>query len=87
MAWNTNDIPDQSGKVAVITGANSGLGFEATRELARQGATVVMAVCNTDKGETAVAAIKRRNPQKPAAASLEPPTEVLAAANGNGEVS
>ena len=62
MAWSTNDIPDQSGKVAVITGANSGLGFEATRELARKGATVVMAVRNTDKGEAAVARIKQELP-------------------------
>ena len=54
MAWSTNDIPDQSGKIAVITGANSGLGFEASRELARKGATVVMAVRNVEKGEAAV---------------------------------
>lgn len=57
MAWSTNDIPDQSGKIAVITGANSGLGFEASRELARKGATVVMAVRNTEKGEAAIARI------------------------------
>jgi len=54
MAWSTNDIPDQSDKIAVITGANSGLGFEASRELARKGATVVMAVRNVEKGEAAV---------------------------------
>ena len=53
MAWNVNDIPDQSGKVAVITGANSGLGLESSRELARKGATVIMAVRSTDKGEAA----------------------------------
>ena len=58
MAWSANDIPDQSGKVAVITGANSGLGFEASRELARKGATVVMAVRNMDKGEAAAVRIK-----------------------------
>ncbi len=57
MAWNVNDIPDQSGKIALITGANSGLGFEASRELARKGATVVMAVRNTEKGEAAIARI------------------------------
>lgn len=54
MAWTTNDIPDQSGKIAVITGANSGLGFETSRELARKGATVVMAVRNMEKGQAAV---------------------------------
>ncbi len=62
MAWNTNDIPDQSGKIAVITGANSGLGFEATRELARKGATVVMAVRSTEKGEAAIGRIKAELP-------------------------
>ena len=51
MAWTITDIPDQGGKVAVITGANSGLGFDASRELARGGATVVMAVRNLEKGQ------------------------------------
>ena len=63
MAWSTNDIPDQSGKVAVITGANSGLGFEASRELAGKGATVVMAVRNTEKGEAAAARIRTEVPK------------------------
>lgn len=54
MAWTTNDIPDQTGKIAVVTGANSGLGFEASRELARKGATVVLAVRNTEKGQAAL---------------------------------
>ena len=58
MAWSTNDIPDQSGSIAVITGANSGLGFEASRELARKGATVIMAVRNMEKGEAAITRIK-----------------------------
>ena len=62
MAWSAHDIPDQSGKIAVITGANSGLGFEAARELARKGATVVMAVRNTDKGGAAVTRIKAEIP-------------------------
>ena len=62
MAWSTNDIPDQSGRIAVITGANSGLGFEASRELARKGATVIMAVRNTDKGEAAAERIRATVP-------------------------
>ncbi len=53
MAWTLDDMPDQSGKLAVITGANSGLGFEASRELARKGATVVMAVRDVEKGQAA----------------------------------
>ena len=58
MAWNVDDIPDQRGKIAVVTGANSGLGFEASRELARRGARVVMAVRNTEKGQAALERIK-----------------------------
>jgi len=58
MAWTTSDIPDQSGKIALITGANSGLGLEASRELARKGATVVMAVRDLEKGEAALTRIK-----------------------------
>ena len=51
--WTQNDIPDQSGKVIVITGANSGLGLECTRTLAAKGATIVMAVRSIKKGEAA----------------------------------
>jgi len=53
MAWTINDIPDLGGRIAVITGANSGLGYEASRELARKGAKVVMAVRNLEKGRAA----------------------------------
>jgi NAD(P)-dependent dehydrogenase (short-subunit alcohol dehydrogenase family) len=52
MRWTAADIPDQSGKVAVVTGANSGLGASIARELARAGASVVLAVRNVAKGET-----------------------------------
>src|SRR6476659_9387598 len=41
-SWNAADIPSQQGRVAVVTGTNSGLGFVTARELARVGATVVM---------------------------------------------
>ena len=53
-----NDIPDQSGRIAVITGANSGIGLEAARVLARAGAHVVMACRDTSKGEAAAASIR-----------------------------
>jgi NAD(P)-dependent dehydrogenase (short-subunit alcohol dehydrogenase family) len=55
--WTADDIPDQTGRVAVVTGSNSGLGLVTARELARAGATVVLAVRNTAKGEEAAATI------------------------------
>ncbi|MGB1285315.1 MAG: oxidoreductase [Aggregatilineales bacterium] len=51
--WTAANIPDLTGKVIVITGANSGLGLESTKVLAGKGATIVMAVRNMNKGETA----------------------------------
>lgn len=56
-SWTANDIPNQSGRVAIVTGANSGLGYESSRELARKGATVIMACRNPHKAESAKAQI------------------------------
>ncbi|MBV5245365.1 SDR family NAD(P)-dependent oxidoreductase [Mycolicibacterium sp. PAM1] len=56
--WNVADIPDQTGRTAVITGANTGLGFETAKALAEKGARVVIAVRNTDKGAQAAARIR-----------------------------
>ncbi|MFC6769165.1 oxidoreductase [Natrinema soli] len=53
MDWTADEIPDQDGRTIVITGANSGIGLEATRELARNGATVTMACRSTERGEDA----------------------------------
>jgi NAD(P)-dependent dehydrogenase (short-subunit alcohol dehydrogenase family) len=53
--WTAADIPDETGRVFVVTGANSGLGLVTARELARAGATVVMAVRDVGKGERAAA--------------------------------
>ncbi|MCX4514754.1 SDR family NAD(P)-dependent oxidoreductase [Streptomyces sp. NBC_01619] len=61
--WNTSDIPDQGGRTAVITGANTGLGFETAAALAERGAHVVLAVRNTDKGREAAARIAARTPR------------------------
>jgi NAD(P)-dependent dehydrogenase (short-subunit alcohol dehydrogenase family) len=62
MSWSASDIPDQSGRVAVVTGANGGLGLETARELARRGAHVVMAVRNRQKAEEAVEEIRASVP-------------------------
>lgn len=51
--WTARDIPDQHGRTAVITGANAGLGFETAKALALRGASVVLAVRDTGKGERA----------------------------------
>ena len=60
--WTTADVPDQTGRVAVITGANTGLGFETAAALAEHGAHVVLAVRNLDKGKDAATLISRRSP-------------------------
>jgi NAD(P)-dependent dehydrogenase (short-subunit alcohol dehydrogenase family) len=61
MSWIAADIPDQIGKTSVVTGANSGLGLVIARELARAGATVVLAVRDTEKGARAAAEIGARS--------------------------
>jgi len=61
--WTKRDIPDQSRRVAVITGANAGLGYETAAALAEHGAHVVLAVRNLDKGKDAVARIVANSPQ------------------------
>ena len=55
--WTSDDVPGQQGRLAVVTGANTGLGFETARVLAARGASVVLAVRDTDKGKRAAARI------------------------------
>jgi NAD(P)-dependent dehydrogenase (short-subunit alcohol dehydrogenase family) len=62
MAWSERDIPDQSGRVALITGANGGLGYENARALAAKDATVIMAVRDLDKAATARKEIEESHP-------------------------
>jgi NAD(P)-dependent dehydrogenase (short-subunit alcohol dehydrogenase family) len=52
--WTAERIPDQSGRTAIVTGANSGLGRITARELARSGARVVLACRNMQKGDDAL---------------------------------
>jgi NAD(P)-dependent dehydrogenase (short-subunit alcohol dehydrogenase family) len=58
--WTTSQIPSQTGICAVVTGANSGLGFVVARELTRAGACVVLACRDLEKGRRAVEAIVRQ---------------------------
>jgi NAD(P)-dependent dehydrogenase (short-subunit alcohol dehydrogenase family) len=60
--WTTTDIPDQTGRTAVITGSNTGLGYETAAALAAKGAHVVLAVRNLDKGDDAAARIANATP-------------------------
>jgi NAD(P)-dependent dehydrogenase (short-subunit alcohol dehydrogenase family) len=60
--WTSADIPDQTGRVAIITGANTGLGYETALALAEHGAHVVLAVRNLDKGKDAAARITAKRP-------------------------
>jgi NAD(P)-dependent dehydrogenase (short-subunit alcohol dehydrogenase family) len=62
-AWDAKDIPDQTGRTAVVTGANSGLGLVTARELARAGASVVMACRNLDRGHRAIEEVRGAVPE------------------------
>lgn len=61
--WTASDIPDQTGRRAIVTGANSGLGFETALALAGHGAEVTLAVRDMTKGEAAAEQIRARSPQ------------------------
>jgi NAD(P)-dependent dehydrogenase (short-subunit alcohol dehydrogenase family) len=60
--WTTENIPDLTGKIAIVTGANSGIGYETARALAYKGASVVLACRNLDKGEAATRQIVQAHP-------------------------
>ena len=62
MPWTENDVPDESGRLAIVTGSNTGLGYDTARVLAGRGAHVVMAVRDTAKGESAAARIRQLSP-------------------------
>ncbi len=67
LGWKASDIPDLTGKVAVVTGGNGGLGFETSLELARHGATVIIGARDLDKADWA----RRRILAQVPSASLE----------------
>ena len=62
MPWSENDVPDQTGRIAVVTGANSGIGLETVRVLAQKGAKVTLACRNKEKGKAACADITQAAP-------------------------
>jgi NAD(P)-dependent dehydrogenase (short-subunit alcohol dehydrogenase family) len=55
--WSAVDVPDQRGRIAIVTGANTGLGYHTAAVLAQHGAHVVLAVRNLEKGNAALARI------------------------------
>ena len=61
-SWTVSDIAEQAGKRVVITGANSGIGYQAARVLARKGAQVVLACRDPQRAERAVGAIRAETP-------------------------
>lgn len=62
MAWTEANVPDQSGRLAVVTGSNTGLGFDTARVLAARGAQVVLACRDTAKADAAAAQIRNLTP-------------------------
>ncbi|MBT3253743.1 MAG: SDR family oxidoreductase [Candidatus Marinimicrobia bacterium] len=68
--WTTENIPDQTGRITIVTGSNSGIGFEAAKVLAAKGADVVLAVRNQEKGDQAKAEIIKGHAQAKVTVSL-----------------
>jgi NAD(P)-dependent dehydrogenase (short-subunit alcohol dehydrogenase family) len=85
--WTAADLPSFAGRTVVVTGANSGLGLVTSRELARVGARVVMAVRDTERGEKAAATVPGlREVRRLDLADLASVREFAAAWEGNLDV-
>jgi len=63
--WTPNDMPDQTGKVIIITGANSGLGLASAKKLAERGAQVIMACRSEERGQEALKRVVPRAAASP----------------------
>lgn len=64
--WTAADMPDLTGKVIIVTGGNSGIGFEAAKEFARKGAQTILACRSMEKAQDALAQIQAEIPNAPA---------------------
>jgi len=62
-SWTFDDIPDQTGRTAIVTGANTGIGLETARMLAQKGARVVLACRSAEKAEVALQSIRANGPK------------------------
>jgi NAD(P)-dependent dehydrogenase (short-subunit alcohol dehydrogenase family) len=71
MTWSTADIPDLTGRRALVTGATSGLGYETALELLRHGADVIVAARNPAKAEQAAASLSRQGGRTPQVLELD----------------
>ena len=60
--WDSHDVPDQKGRVAIVTGSSSGIGYETARVLAAKNVIVIIAVRNLEKGQSALEKIKAGHP-------------------------
>ena len=60
--WTADQVPDLTGKVVVVTGANSGIGLETARELARGGAHTILACRSTERGQGAIGNLRAEMP-------------------------
>src|SRR5262245_56498186 len=60
--WNATDIPDLTGRRAIVTGANSGIGYHTALELARHGAAVLLACRSAERGQQALQRIRAELP-------------------------
>ncbi|KAF1334398.1 Ww domain-containing oxidoreductase, partial [Globisporangium splendens] len=69
--WDTRKIPSLTGKTAIVTGANSGIGYEMALELARKGANVVLACRSEERGKHAETRIRESLAKNPAAGKVE----------------
>jgi NAD(P)-dependent dehydrogenase (short-subunit alcohol dehydrogenase family) len=69
--WDASQMPSQKGKVAIVTGANSGIGYETALELARHGALVVLACLNEERGKEAETKLREALAATPEAGKVE----------------